>query len=122
MESRTYRKGKSPAFNASRGRRCLMSGSSGKARARRTTTSADGRYSRRRVIVAATAVLGWQLLNARQNAAHCQENKMSNNTDTVRSLIQRFLNGHNPSLLHAEPASKNAPEEPLRHPVAFSYW
>jgi hypothetical protein len=37
---------------------------------------------------------------------------MGNNRDTVRSIIQRFLNGHNPSLLHAAPASKNAPEEP----------
>jgi hypothetical protein len=37
---------------------------------------------------------------------------MSNSTNTVRSLIQRVLNGHNPSLLHAAPASKNALEEP----------
>jgi hypothetical protein len=62
-----------------------VSGNSGKARVARRPT--DGRYSRRRVIVAATAVLGWQLLNARLNATRSQENKMGNNTDTVRSMI-----------------------------------
>jgi predicted ester cyclase len=42
------------------------------------TSSVFGRCSRRRVILAATAVLGWQLLNARQSPAYSDEMKMGN--------------------------------------------
>jgi predicted ester cyclase len=42
------------------------------------TSSVFGHCCRRRVILAATAVLGWQLLNARQSPAYSEEMKMGN--------------------------------------------
>jgi predicted ester cyclase len=47
-----------------------------------STSSESGRCSRRHVIVAATAVLGWQLLGARQSPAYSQEMKMRNDAAT----------------------------------------
>jgi predicted ester cyclase len=41
-----------------------------------STSFESGRCSRRHVILTATAVLGWQLLNARQSTAYSQETKM----------------------------------------------
>src|ERR1700722_1489000 len=47
-----------------------------------STSSESGGCSRRHVIVAATAVLGWQLLGARQSPAYSQEMKMRNDAAT----------------------------------------
>jgi hypothetical protein len=50
-----------------------------------STSSESGRCSRRRVILAATAVLGWQLLNAGRSPAYSQEMKMVNGAATTGS-------------------------------------
>jgi predicted ester cyclase len=47
-----------------------------------STSSESGRCSRRHVIATATAVLGWQLLGARQSLAYSQEMKMRNDAAT----------------------------------------
>jgi len=47
-----------------------------------STSSESGHCSRRHVILAATAVLGWQLLNARQSPAYSQEMKMGHDAAT----------------------------------------
>jgi predicted ester cyclase len=46
------------------------------------TSSGFGHGSRRRAILAATAVLGWRLLDARQSPAYSQETKMTNDAAT----------------------------------------
>jgi predicted ester cyclase len=59
-----------------------------------STSSESGRCSRRRVILAATAVLGRELLNARQSPAYSQETKMGNDAatgSTGNPLDQRAL-------------------------------
>jgi predicted ester cyclase len=56
--------------------------------------SVSGRHTRRRVIVAATAVLGWKLLNAQQSPAYSQEIKMGNDaamSSTGNPLDQKAL-------------------------------
>ena len=58
------------------------------------TSSGSGRGSRRHVILAATAVLGCQLLNAQQSPAYSQETKMDSDAatgSTGNSLDQHAL-------------------------------
>jgi predicted ester cyclase len=48
-----------------------------------SASSGSGRFSRRRAVRAATAVIGEHLLNARLNAAHSQEANMSDEASTT---------------------------------------
>jgi predicted ester cyclase len=56
-----------------------------------STSSEFGHCSRRRAILAATAVVGWRLLNAGQSPAYSQETKMTNDaaTGSTRTRDQR---------------------------------
>jgi predicted ester cyclase len=56
-----------------------------------STLFESGRCNRRHVILAATAVLGWQLLNARQSPAYSQETKMGHDaaTSSTGNLLDR---------------------------------
>src|SRR3984957_14653386 len=56
-----------------------------------STSSESGRCSRRHLILAATAVFGWQLLNARQSPAYSQETKMGHDaaTGSTRNPLDR---------------------------------
>jgi predicted ester cyclase len=54
-----------------------------------STSSESGRCSRRHVILAATTVLGWQLLNARRSPAYSQETKMDHTRDQLIARLKR---------------------------------